>query len=469
MPDSERTAAEREAARLERERRRAAEQAAGAGDISSPPRPDLGGAADDGAWLEAEEEAPQGGPHPAAEAAPEPERPLGTRRVARHERMAATPTRIRERPAGRRAVGRHARRPPRAAGPRTGARAWAGRIAALVALVIAAAVIWFAVELFQPFHGSGEGSVTVTVPGHAGARQIGDLLARDGVISSGFFFELRATLAGDRDKLLSGTYHLRHGMSYGAVLRVLSTPPPAAKVTELTITPGRTRAGISALLRSQGIHGDYFQDTRHSPVLDPTAYGAPRSTPSLEGFLFPDTYQLRVPIALSALIADQLRRFRDEFATVSMSYAKAHHLTPYDVLIVASLVQAEAQSSHDMPLVASVIYNRLREHIMLGFDSTTRYATGNFSKPLTQSQLASRSPWNTRDHFGLPPTPINNPDLGAIQAAAHPARTNFLYFVSKPCSGALAFSATYSRFLHDVAAFNATQSLNGRPAQKPCH
>src|SRR5207248_2109467 len=119
------------------------------------------------------------------------------------------------------------------------------------------------------------------------------LLERDGVISSSLFFELRATLAGERGDLRPGTYRLKRDMSYGNVLKILTTPPPAAKVTSLTITEGRTRHEIDALLRSQGVAGSYLVATRHSPVLKPASYGGPRGTPSLEGFLFPSTYQLR--------------------------------------------------------------------------------------------------------------------------------------------------------------------------------
>src|SRR5205823_4571211 len=132
-----------------------------------------------------------------------------------------------------------------------------------------------------------------------------------------------------------------------------------------------------------------------------------RSTPSLEGMLFPDTYQLREPIGISALIADQLEAFRRQFATVNFRPARTRHLTPYEVLIIASMVEAEAQTSRDRPLIASVIYNRLADHMPLQIDATTRYATGNYTSPLTRSQLNSRSPYNTRIHTGLPPTPID--------------------------------------------------------------
>jgi UPF0755 protein len=236
--------------------------------------------------------------------------PAGTRRVSRLTHPRSTRQRKRSvKPvptpkAGRR---RHSRM---------------GRLASLVALVLAAAGIWLLWQLFQPFHGSPHGSVTVTVPADTSASQVGDLLAREGVISSSFFFELRATLAGERDDLRPGTYHLQLGMSYGSVLSTLTTPPHAAKVTELTITEGRTRHQIDALLRSQHVRGSYFDATRHSRLINPRRYGAPARTNSLEGFLFPSTYQLVEPIRINTLVADQLRAFRQEFAKVNLGYAR---------------------------------------------------------------------------------------------------------------------------------------------------
>ena len=291
---------------------------------------------------------------------------------------------------------------------------------AVLALVLSAALIWFLVELFQPFHGSGHGSVTVTIPAHSSSSEVGDILERDGVIASSFFFEIRAFLSGDKSKLRAGTYHLEQDMSYAAALSALSTPPPPVKTTGVTIVPGSTRAQISARLHAERVGGNYAAATRHSRLLNPVDYGAPRSTPSLEGFLFPDTYQLRVPVSISALVADQLTAFKQRFGTVRMGYARSKHLTPYDVLIVASIIEREAATAHDQPLVASVIYNRLHGHIPLGMDSTTRYEFNDYTNPLTQSQLSARSPYNTRLHAGLPPTPISNPSLAAIRAAANP-------------------------------------------------
>jgi UPF0755 protein len=94
-----------------------------------------------------------------------------------------------------------------------------------------------------------------------------------------------------------------------------------------------------------------------------------------------------------------------------------------------------------------VIYNRLADGMMLQLDSTTRYATGNYRQPLTESQLHSHNPWNTRTHLGLPPTPIDNPGMASIQAAAHPAHTNYLFFFTRPCGKSAVFASNYSQFL----------------------
>jgi len=333
---------------------------------------------------------------------------------------------------------------------------------AVIALLLVAAVIWFLVELFQPFAGSGHGRMLVVIPRGSSTSQIAGILADRGVVSSAFFFKLRTTIDGDRGKLLSGRYEMKLGMSYSAALTVLTTPPPAAPTTEVTIIPGESRYQIDRLLRKQGVPGSYLAATRRSRLLDPAAYGAPRSTPSLEGFLYPDTYQLRTPIRLSALVADQLTTFKREFATVDLRYARSKNLTPYDVLKIASLATAEAAAPPDLPKVTSVIYNRLREGMELGFDTTVAYIFHDYSGKLTQSELSSSSPWNTTNHRGLPPTPIDSPSLAAIKAAAKPAHTNYLYFIVKVCgNGRLFFTNSYSRFLEASRQYNAAVARRG--------
>ncbi len=368
----------------------------------------------------------------------------------------------------RRADARRRGIPTRAAAPRerarpSGRRRAVARGLAVAALVLLVAVVWFLVELFQPFTGSGHGRVVVDIPRGAGTSQIGDILSRDGVVSSGFFFKLRAKLDGDVGKLLPGRHVMALGMSYSSALSVLITPPKAVPTTNVTIVDGHDRWQINQILKREKVKGSYLAATRHSPLLNPAVYGAPKSTPSLEGFLYPDTYQLRKPIKISELVADQLKTFKQEFATVNFSYAKsAFHLTPYDMLIIASLAEAEATTAHDRALVASVIINRMRMGMTLGLDTTVAYAVNNYTGNLTQSELATTSRWNTTKYPGLPPTPIDSPSIAAIRAVSHPPKTNYLYFIVRVCgNGALAFTNSYSQFLADSRAYSNALAQRG--------
>ncbi len=176
--------------------------------------------------------------------------------------------------------------------------------------------------------------------------------------------------------------------------------------------------------------GGYLAATRPRVVA-----GFGRKKRDLEGFLFPATYDFLASTTSVQLAKDQLDAFRQNWRHVNLSYARSKHLTPYDVLIIASLVEKEALAPDERPKIARVIYNRLHAHMNLGIDATTRYGLHvPGTKSLTQSQLASDNPYNTRNPnvVGLPPTPIANPGLAAMQAAAHPATGNWLYFVRKP-------------------------------------
>jgi UPF0755 protein len=235
--------------------------------------------------------------------------------------------------------------------------------------------------------------------------------------------------------------------------------PRVERTVNVTIIPGQSRMQVQEALARSRIRGDYMKATVSSPLLDPAHYGAPGNTPTLEGFMWPDTYNLRRPVKVGALVTDQLTTFKREFAQINFDYARSKNLTPYDVLKIASLVSGESRVPSDAAKVASVIYNRLRLGMDLGLDSTVEYATGHYGA-LTEKDLESSSPWNTRNHAGLPPTPINSPDLGAMQAAAHPARTDYLYFINKVCGGgALRFTNSYDQFLQWSSAWNTAVTL----------
>ena len=338
---------------------------------------------------------------------------------------------------------------------------------AAAAAVVALVVLWFLLALFQPLHGGGEGRVWVTIPRGASVAEAARRLAEHDVVSSAFLFRLRARLGAADIK--PGAYPMRRGMSYGAALTALDRGPPPAPTTDITITEGRTRHELNQLLARTSLRGSYAAATRRSPLLDPRAYGAPASTPNLEGFLFPATYQVRVGAPVSELVRKQLTTFKQRFARVDLSYARSRHLTPYDVLIVASMVEREAAVARDRGLVAAVIYNRLKIGYPLGIDATLRYALNNQTRALRESELQLDTPYNTRLHRGLPPTPIGNPGLPSIEAAAHPARSNVLYFVVKPGScGEHAFSTSFQQFQRDAERYSQARAAEGGRSPVKC-
>ena len=179
------------------------------------------------------------------------------------------------------------------------------------------------------------------------------------------------------------------------------------------------------------------------------------SVAMMEGFLFPATYEFFPQTTSAQLVGEQLAAFCDNWNTLDLSYARTKNLTPYDVLIIASMVEKETLVPAERPLVAAVIYNRLRARMPLGIDATLRYGLNiPPTESIHESQLASDSPYNTRKHAGLPPTPIANPGLASIQAAAHPANVNYLYFVRKP-------DKKHHFFTASAAAFNAYANAHG--------
>jgi UPF0755 protein len=349
-------------------------------------------------------------------------------------------------------------------------RRWARRFLALVAILLLAAVAVFAVMLYQPFHGKGYDRVVVTIPQGASTGEIGDLLAAKDVIDSSFFFEVRARLGGDRGKLRAGTYTLKKSMPYGDALAALTAAPASAPTIDVTLPEGPSRRELSARLKAAGVRGNYVMASASSGLLDPRDYGAPKGTKTLEGFLFPDTYELAGRTATAKRLVNlQLKTFKREFAKVDLRRAKRSNLSRYDVLIIASMIEREALVPRDRRLISAVIYNRLRRGMPLGIDATIRYRLNNWTAPLKESELNTDSEYNTRRVQGLPPTPIGNPGLAAMQAAANPADANYLFYVVKPCgNGAHAFSATDAQFQKDVAAYKKASRERGGKDPSRC-
>ncbi len=344
----------------------------------------------------------------------------------------------------------------------------------IAAIIVAFLAFWFVYALFQPFHSGGGEQVQINIPKGASVSEVGDILVDKGVledpilpVSASTMFQIRVTLAGKRSELYAGGFTLEQDMSYGDAIDALAQPP-ARRTSTVTIPEGFARSQTAQLVEEVGIPGNYTKKTVKSRFLDPANYGA-KNAKNLEGFLFPNTFEMRPNAPVADLVELQLKDFKRQIKKVNMKYARSKNLTIYDVLIIASMIEDEAGVARQRKVVASVIYNRLRDGIPLGIDATTRFHTGNYTRPLTESQLNEDSPYNTRKNVGLPPGPINSPGLAAIQAAANPAETDFIYYVNKPNTcGILAFSKNDQEFEADVAAYNRAREANGGNEPTTC-
>jgi peptidoglycan lytic transglycosylase G len=240
--------------------------------------------------------------------------------------------------------------------------------------------------------------------------------------------------------------------------------PPKVVTLRIVFPEGFTRAQMAERIvavnkiavRKRGVDPrlsskTYLAATASS--LLPATFNGDKKRRSLEGFLFPATYDFFPTTTSKKLVADQLKAFRRNWKKIDLRYARSKNLTAYDVLNIASMVEEEVLAPDERSKVAAVIYNRLHARMPLGIDATIRYGLHiPPNKSLTKSELRSRNPYNTRVHRGLPPTPIGNPGLASIQAAAHPAKVKYLYFVRKPDKVHHYFTASYADFLRYLKA-----------------
>jgi UPF0755 protein len=338
---------------------------------------------------------------------------------------------------------------------------WGRRVLAVLALVAIGGALWLINETFQPFQGEPTGAVAVTIPPGADAGQIGELLQDAGVIEHARLFEANATVTLRRAKLRPGKYTLPQGMSNGAAIEALMQGPKAkvVKTFKFTLPEGRSIRENTPAVDKGPFEGSYAKATKSSSAIKRAhTLGLPRSSKNVEGFMFPATYEMVSGASAGDLVKRQLDAYQQNVAKVPMKTAKKRNLTRYDVLIIASMVEREAQLKRERPLIAAVIHNRLREGIPLGIDATIRYDINNWARPLRVSELERDTPYNTRTRRGLPPTPIGNPGLDSIKAAANPANVKYLFFVRKPGkSGEHAFSKTNAQFERDVARYQASR------------
>ncbi len=280
------------------------------------------------------------------------------------------------------------------------------------------------------------------------AADVGKLLEDRGVIRSALAFRISAQLRGFGSDIQAGAYDLTTNMAITEVFDVLEAGPLVETVS-LTIPEGLEIGEIATTAgETLGLDAGTFQRAATSGTFSLEPY-LPQGTETVEGFLFPKTYEFgREGLSEEAVIERLLAQFDAEAATLDWNRAQDLGLTHYETVIVASLIEREARVPQDRAKVSAVIYNRLEEGMPLQIDATVQYALPEENRELTFEDYEFESPYNTYLHPGLPPTPIASPGLASLEAALDPADADFLYFVViDPETGRHAFAETYQEFL----------------------
>jgi UPF0755 protein len=312
-------------------------------------------------------------------------------------------------------------------------------------VIVAGLGIW--VTYFRSAHIPPGHSVLVEIPKGAGTRAIARLLTNDGIVANANMFDLRTRLDGADGKLHAGEYDLTTGMDYEEVILQLEEGPSQLYST-VTIPEGFSARQIAQRLQARaGISATEFERvalTQADSFKAKYPFLAGDSTPSLEGYLFPKTYRVRKGSTASDVIAMMLDQFGQETAGLDLKYASSRGLDLHGVVTIASIIEREAAKGSDRPLVASVIYNRLKIGMRLQVDPTVMYVVGQKAH-LYNHDLQVDSPYNTYRHAGLPPGPIASPGLKSLEAAAHPATTSNLFYIL--VGGKMIFTTNNADFL----------------------
>jgi UPF0755 protein len=365
---------------------------------------------------------------------------LNTRRGAVHHQ--GSPRR-RSRNSGRRGSRRRRRRRNR------------GRfIAPLLAFVVLAGIIggggyygymWLNDALVpDDFTGQGTGEVVVEIKPGQSASEVAQELERQGVVASARAFTNAISNANMSASLQPGEYKLRKKMSAASAAAMLV--PANRLLAKVTLEEGlRLSQTLVKLAEETGKPIKEFQAAaKDAEDLDLPSY----AKGNLEGYAFPATYEFQPKTTPKEMLAAMVKRFNQTAETVDLeSGAKALGFKPQEIIVIASIVQAEAGRTQDMAKIARVIYNRLALPMKLQMDSTTMYALGKFRTKATFAETETKHPYNTYYVDGLPPGAITNPGDHAIEAALNPAKGSWLYFVATdPKSNVTEFATTEAEF-----------------------
>jgi UPF0755 protein len=319
----------------------------------------------------------------------------------------------------------------------------------LLACVVCAALAYYAVWAPRYFP---EPKTVVIGKGKSFAAA-SELLRDSGVISNSVIFRMVGKIVGIHS-VRAGRYVISSGVSTLDVLRDLRDGRSAVSFF-VTIPEGFRGVQIARTLRREiGADSAKFMALFEKG----SQFGLPRQTKTLEGFLFPDTYDFQWQEDERSIIERMVHRYREFFVDSLERRAKEMKLSVHDVMTMASIVEGEAMKDDERPAIAGLYYNRLKLHMRLEADPTVQYTLPDGPRRLSYDDLKTTSPYNTYRNQGLPPGPINNPGRASILAALFPVKHQYLFFVADGTGGHV-FARTYGEHMKNVRAYRKHRTL----------
>lgn len=334
-----------------------------------------------------------------------------------------------------------------------------GLIFAAIGLLVLSVTAVAAALWVSPKGASNGDAVSVVILPGASGQEIARQLEDHNVIRSSTAFRIYMRLVGIGADLKAGEYELRENMAFSDLVEILRKGP-TVRFVRLIIPEGLNVEQTADRVAAQThISKEEFLQAATTATIVPKVLNGvsdprvipqtPSGTMTLEGVLYPNTYFVSEKETAASLVQRLAEQFEKETSDIDWNRAGALGLTPYQALVVASLIEEEAKLDEERSMVSAVIHNRLKLGMKLEIDATVQFLVRKYGgEKLTQSDLAVDSPYNTRLYAGLPPGPLSSPGLASIEAALQPAQSDALFYVLKPDCRSHEFTTDYDEFLN---------------------
>ena len=330
-----------------------------------------------------------------------------------------------------------------------------------ISIVLSLAAVFIANDVFAFVKDNAVKEITVSE--NTDLLSLADQLDNEGVINYGTIFKLYVRVKGDNQGVLAGSYALNPNMDYGQIIDTLVNMS-STETMQITIPEGYSIAQIKQLLLDEHVCTEDALDEELNTYAFKHEFlqsELPAEEGWLEGYLFPDTYEIyKGNATVRNTINTMLNNFGDKYDEEIQAGADALGRSMHDIVTIASLIEREAQVDSERATIAGVIYNRLNnsgEFPYLQVDASVLYGLGRTGGTLSEEDLNSDSPYNLYNHEGLPPGPICNPGYASLHAAAYPEQHNYYYYVAMP-DGSHLFASSYEEHQANIATSDAAQA-----------